>query len=127
MNPIRVRRSVRPLTISKSLIRTKRIRPFSSSPLQLELGDQKDAQLDREKMNTESNEGSKTGTDTSTASQNDAAYNPDITNPQSAKEEAGKGNKHNPLDASGANPELGKPTEEESSGAGTKTGSGSRK
>ena len=75
-------------------------------------------------MNTESNEGSKTGTDTSAASQDDAAFNPNITQPQSAKEEAGKGNEHNPLDASGANPELGKPTEEESSGAGEKVGSG---
>lgn len=89
--------------------------------------EQKDAQLDREKMNTESNEGSKTGTDTSTAAQSDAAYNPNITQPQSEMEEAGKGNKHNPLDVSGANSELGRPTEEEEPGAGKKTGSGSRK
>jgi len=78
-------------------------------------------------MNTESNEGSKTGTDSSSASQDEAAYNPNITKPQAEKEEAGKGNKQNPLEASGANPELGRPTEEESSGAGTKMESGSRK
>ena len=78
-------------------------------------------------MNTESNEGSKSGTDASSASQDEEAYNPNITQPQSAKEEAGKGNKHTPLDASGANPELGRPMEEGDSGAGTKTRSDSRK
>jgi hypothetical protein len=78
-------------------------------------------------MNTDSNEGAKTGTDSSSAHQDEAAYNPNITQPQKAKEKAGEGNKHNPLDASGANPELGRPTEEEASGAGTKTGSDSRK
>jgi len=77
-------------------------------------------------MNTESNEGTKTGTDSSSAAQEDAAYSRQ-SDPQEAKKEAGKGNEHNPLDGSGANPELGTPTEEESSGAGTKTGSGSRK
>ena len=85
--------------------------------------------MDRSKINTESNEGTKTGTDASSAKQDKAAYNPNITDPQKAKDEAGKGNDHNPLDASGANPELGRPTEEVDSGAGTKTGkeAGSRK
>jgi len=73
-------------------------------------------------MNTESNEGTKTGTDSSAGKQDDAAYSRQ-SDPQDAKDEAGKGNEHNPLDASGANPELGKPTDEESSGAGKKTGS----
>ena len=76
-------------------------------------------------MNTESNEGTKTGTDASSAQQDEAAFNPDITDPQDAKDKAGEDNKQNPLEVSGANPELGKPTEK-SSGAGKKTGSGSR-
>jgi hypothetical protein len=78
-------------------------------------------------MNTESDEGTKTGTDASSAHQDKAAYDPNITQPQKAKEKAGEGNEHNPLDASGANPELGKPTDEGASGAGTKMESGSRK
>jgi len=77
-------------------------------------------------MNTESNEGSKTGTNSSSAAQGDAAFSRE-SDPQKSKDKAGEGNEHNPLDASGANPELGKPTDEEASGAGGKTGSGSRK
>jgi hypothetical protein len=126
MNSIKGLRPLRPFNLSQNLLRTNRIRPFSFSSVRSEAQEQKEAQLDREKMNTETNEGSKTGTDASSASQDEAAYNPNITQPQSAKEEAGKGNKHNPLDASGANPELGRPTEEEASGAGKKTGSESR-
>jgi hypothetical protein len=127
MNPTRVVRHLRPLNVSQTLLRTNGGRPITSSSAREDPKEQKDAQLHREKMNTESNEGSKSGTDTSSASQKEAAYNPNITQPQSAREEAGKGNDHNPLDVSGANPELGRPTEEEGPGAGTKMRSGSRK
>jgi hypothetical protein len=127
MYSTRVVRHLRPLNISQTLLRTNGGRPITSSSAREDTKEQKDAQLDREKMNTESNEGSKSGTDASSASQMEAAYNPNITQPQSEKEEAGKGSDHNPLDVSGANPELGRPTEEEASGAGTKTKSGSRK
>ena len=126
MNPVWAVRRIRPLSLSRNLLRTNKGQLISTSSVRASQKEQKDAQLDREKMNTESNEGSKTGTDASSASQEEAAYNPNITQPQSEKEEAGKGNEHNPLDASGANPELGKPTEEEASGAGKKIESGSR-
>jgi hypothetical protein len=127
MRPIRAFGPLRPSNLSPSILGRNRLRPFSSSTSQLDQEEQKEAQLHREKMNTDSNEGTKTGTDSSSAHQDKAAYDPNITQPQKAKEKAGEGNKHNPLDASGANPELGRPTEEEASGAGTKIGSGSRK
>jgi hypothetical protein len=127
MNSTQTARHLRHFNLPQNLVRTNKVRLISSSSVRADLKDQKGAQLDREKMNTETNEGSKTGTDASSASQDEAAYNPSITQPQAAKEEAGKGNKHNPLDASGANPELGRPTEEEEPGAGKKTGYGSRK
>ena len=127
MRPTRAFRPLRPSNLSPSPLRRNGLQPFSSSNSQLGLEEQKDTQLHREKMNTDSNEGTKTGTDSSSAHQDEAAYDPNITQPQKAKEKAGEGNKYNPLEASGANPELGRPTEEGESGAGTKTGSGSRK
>ena len=127
MRPIRAFRPLRHSNLSPNPLRRNGIQPFSSSNSQLEQEEQKDAQLHREKINTDSNEGTKSGTDSSSAHQDKAAYGPNITQPQKAKEKAGEGNKYNPLDASGANPELGRPTEEESSGAGTQTRSGSRK
>jgi hypothetical protein len=127
MNSIQAARHLRHFNLSRNLLTTNKVRLISSSSVQANLKDQKDAQLNRSEMNTETNEASKTGTDASAASQDEAAYNPSITQPDTAKDEAGKGNEHNPLDASGANPELGRPTEEEEPGAGKKTGSGSRK
>ena len=121
MNPLGVFRPIRPFVLSQNLVRMNRIQSFSSSASRLDIGEQKESLLDRDKMDTQSTEGSKTGGDSSAASEHEAAYNPDITQPQSEKDEAGKGNEHNPLDASGSNPELGKPTEEEESGAGKKT------
>jgi len=98
-----------------------RIQAFSSSASRLDdVDESKESLLDRNKMDTQSTQHSKGGDD-SAASQDEAAYNPNVTQPQQEKKEAGKGNDSNPLDASGANPELGKPTEEEESGAGKKT------
>jgi hypothetical protein len=127
MNSTQAARHLRHFNLSQNLLRTNKVRLISSSSVQADLNDQKDAQLDRQKINTETNEGSKSGTDASSTSQDKASYNPSITKPQAAKEEAGKGNEHNPLDASGANPELGRPTEEEEPGAGKKTRYSSRK
>lgn len=127
MKSMQALQPLRPFNRPRHLLGTNRIWRSLSSSSQSDLRGQKEAQLDREKMNTETNEGTKTGTDASSASQKEAAYNPNITQPQEEKEEAGKENEHNPLDASGANPELGKPTAEDASGAGTKTRSGSRK
>ena len=73
---------------------------------------QKDAQLDREKINTDANEYAKSGTDDTTAQNDEAAFGQNNPNPQDAKEKAGEDNQVNPLDASPGNPELGTPTRE---------------
>jgi len=68
-------------------------------------------------MNTDANEYGKSGTDDSVARNEDAAFNPDITSPEKAKEVAGEGNDVNPLDASPANPDISQGTSEEEGGA----------
>ena len=92
--------SARPLSLSAS-------RAVDSNPNQ-----QQDAQLDREKINTDANEYAKSGTDDTTAQNDEAAFGQNNPNPQDAKEKAGEDNKVNPLDASPGNPELGTPTRE---------------
>lgn len=98
------------------------LRPFSTSHTILKSGTdtnpdpQRDAQKDREKISPDANEYSKSGTDTSAAAQDEAAYNDNISDPQEAKKEAGKGNEVNPLDASPANPDISSPTSEEEGG-----------
>jgi hypothetical protein len=47
----------------------------------------------------------------------EAAFDPNITDPQEAKEKAGEGNRVNPLDASPANPKLSTGTAEEEGGS----------
>lgn len=64
-------------------------------------------------MNTEATEYSKSATDDEGARQEDAAFNPDITDPQEQKDKAGEGtggdkDANNPLDVSPANPEVSK-------------------
>ncbi|ETI27995.1 hypothetical protein G647_00444 [Cladophialophora carrionii CBS 160.54] len=78
---------------------------------------QRAAQLDREKIDRDPNEYSKSGTDESSAGNEEAAFDPNITDPQEAKEKAGEGNQVNPLDASPANPEISQGTSEEEGGA----------
>jgi len=85
---------------------------------------QRDAQMDREKMDPEANEYSKSGTDDTSAANEDAAFDPNITDPQEAKEKAGEGNEVNPLDASPANPEISQGTAEEEGGAKKKMSEG---
>jgi hypothetical protein len=75
---------------------------------------QNDAQKDRHKINTDANEYSKSGTDDTAAGNEEAAFDPNITDPQEAKRKAGEGNKVNPLDASPANPEISQGTRESS-------------
>jgi hypothetical protein len=57
-------------------------------------------------MSPEANEYAKSSTDDVTAANEEAAFDPNITDPQEAKEKVGEGNRVNPLDASPANPEL---------------------
>jgi hypothetical protein len=73
---------------------------------------QRSAQDDREKISTDANEYAKSGTDDTVAGNEQAAFDPSITDPQEAKKKAGEGNEVNPLDASPANPKLSRPTRE---------------
>ncbi|MCJ1243574.1 hypothetical protein MMC30_000771 [Trapelia coarctata] len=90
-------------------------RPFSSTTRTLY--PRKDSQ-DKDSINNESTEYSKSGSDDQAARQEDAAYNPNKTDPEDQKETAAKGNEpkegSNPLEVSPANPEVSKqrdPTE----------------
>lgn len=68
-------------------------------------------------MNTDANEYAKSSTDDTMAQNEEAAFDPSITDPQEAKKKAGEGNQVNPLDASPANPELSQHTSEVEGGA----------
>ncbi|WPG98244.1 Hypothetical protein R9X50_00103200 [Acrodontium crateriforme] len=89
----------------------------------------KDTQ-DRESINVESNEYSKSGGDNATAATEDAAFNPQKTSPEeerkTAKRESG-GESKNPLNASPANTNLGKPAggKPRAEGSQAETGEGS--
>ncbi|KAJ9660519.1 hypothetical protein H2198_002455 [Neophaeococcomyces mojaviensis] len=86
---------------------------------------QREAQKDREKIDRQSNEYAKSGTDDASAEQMDAAFDPNKSNdPDETRKEAGKGNEVNPLDASPANPEISSGTSEVSGGADKKGSSG---
>lgn len=89
----------------------------------------KSAMKDREKINTDADEYSQSGTDDATARNEQAAFDPNITDPQEAKKKAGEGNEVNPLEASPANPDLSRGTAEEQGGAKKKMseGGGGRK
>lgn len=116
-------RASRPMQITTQGLLLRRplsYRPTSSllakSQTEHNPNEQRDAQHDRHKIDTGANEYAKSGTDDTAAQNESAAFNPNITDPQEAKKEAGKGNEVNPLDASPANPDLGKPTNEEGPG-----------
>ncbi|CAF9937411.1 MAG: hypothetical protein ALECFALPRED_007242 [Alectoria fallacina] len=81
----------------------------------------KDSQ-DKDSINTEATEYSKSATDDESARQEDAAFDPDITDPQQEKDKAGEGtgdgsDTNNPLDVSPANPEVSKQRGETEGGA----------
>ncbi len=80
-------------------------------------------------MDPEPNEYAKSSTDDTTAENEDAAFNPNITDPEEARQKAGEGNQVNPLDASPANPGISSGTAEEQGGSKKKMseGGGGRK
>jgi len=86
----------------------------------------KDSQ-DRESINTEATENTKSGTDDSAARQEEAAFDPNKTDPESEKGAAGVGNEQsgNPLEVSGANPDVSKERNQTEGGA--EHGTGQRK
>lgn len=67
---------------------TLRARTLSSSPINL--FPRKDSQ-DKDSMNTEATEYSKSGTDDMASKEEEAAFDPDLTSPESQQKKAGKG------------------------------------
>lgn len=81
-------------------------------------GDQKEAQLDRKKMDTQPNEYAKGGTDADTA-KNDKAFNPNSSNdPEDARDDS------HGMEQSPANPGLSSGTSEVDGGADKKMSEG---
>jgi hypothetical protein len=122
MSPRTLLRLPRAIRIS-STSRSHRLlhpRPFATSLAfsnrSSEGGDrnpQRDAQQDRDKINTDANEYAKSGTDDTAAKNEDAAFDPKITSPEGARQKAGEGNEENPLDVSPANQEVSQGTVKE--------------
>lgn len=83
------RQSLRPQPLRASKPVPNRIRPFSQSTVRAY--PRKDSQ-DRDSINTEATEYSKSGTDDGAAAQEEAAFDPKTTDPQEEKKIAGKGN-----------------------------------
>ena len=112
--PLRMalRQTAPPRRLASPLRTARPLSCTTSRRAEINKNPQRDAQKDREKINTDANEYAKSGTDDTAAGNEEAAFNPNITDPQEAKKKAGEGNDVNPLDASPANPELGKPTRE---------------
>lgn len=95
-------------------------RPFSTpSPSRKSTdSDTKSSLLDREAINTESNEYSKTGSDDGAASQEDPAFNPAKTDPEEELGSIGPGKDGlDPLEVSPANPDVSQPMDEKEGGA----------
>ncbi|RDW75061.1 hypothetical protein BP6252_06203 [Coleophoma cylindrospora] len=91
----------------------------------------KDSQ-DRESINTDATEYTKSGTDDTAAHEVEAAFDPKLTSPEGEKKKAGEGNDQNPLEVSPANREVSKQGgkeahggSEESAGSKKRSGSGS--
>lgn len=63
---------------------------------------------DKDSINTEATEYSKSGTDDQAAKQEEAAFDPSKTSPEAQKDKAGEGITGNPLEVSPANPEVSK-------------------
>ena len=116
---LRLPRAIHISSTSRSY-RLLRPRPFATS---LAFGDrsseggernpQRDAQQDRDKINTDANEYAKPGADDTAAKNEEAAFDPDITSPEGARQKAGEGNEENPLGVSPANPEVSQGTAKE--------------
>ena len=73
--------------------------------------------MDREAVNTESNEYSKTGSDDSAASQKDPAFQPGKTDPESQRASSRPGDGRDPLNVSPANKEISQPRDQQEGGA----------
>ncbi|KAL8826178.1 MAG: hypothetical protein Q9170_007502 [Blastenia crenularia] len=78
----------------------------------------KDSQ-DKDSINTEATEYSKSGTDDASARHEDTAFNPDVTDPGDQKDKVGDktGASNNPLEVSPANHDISKPRDDMEGGA----------
>lgn len=78
----------------------------------------KDSQ-DKDSINTEATEYSKSGTDDASARHSDTAFDPDVTGPGEQKDKVGDktGASDNPLEVSPANHDISKPRSETEGGA----------
>jgi len=85
----------------------------------------KDSQ-DKDSINTEATEYSKSGTDDASARQEEASFDPSTTDPQQELDQAGEGNEGNPLDVSPANPQVSKQRGETEGGAQNSGGDGQK-
>lgn len=72
---------------------------------------------DRESINTESTEHSKSGGDSAVAQNEDAAFNPNKTSPEEEEAAASQGNEVNPLGVSGADKDVSKTRDPQEGGA----------
>ncbi|KAL9619747.1 MAG: hypothetical protein Q9160_005678 [Pyrenula sp. 1 TL-2023] len=106
-----IRRS--PIRSSK-FVNSLRLQPYTTSP-QLQIP-RKGAE-DRNSINTDATEYSKSGTDDSAASQSDPAFNPSKTDPEDQLSAAGQGVESNPLDVSPANKDISNPRDQREGGA----------
>jgi len=84
-----------------------------------------DAQ-DKDSINTNRTEYTKSGTDDEMAGNQEAAFDPSITSPESEKNKASEGNDGNPLDVSPANPEVSKQFGREKEGGAENSGGGDK-
>jgi hypothetical protein len=83
---------------------TAAARQFQTSALRRAYKDDQD----RESLKPKAHEYTQSGTDDQAAANEDAAFNPDKTSPEAAKETAGKGGDGNPLESSPANKDFAK-------------------
>ncbi|KAI4200459.1 MAG: hypothetical protein LQ350_003907 [Teloschistes chrysophthalmus] len=112
---------LRPLTLARSpihrpLASSSRHRLLSTSP---SLSYPRKDSQDKDSINTEATEYSKSGTDDASARQDDTAFDPSTTDPHSQKEKVGEktGSSDNPLEVSPANHEISKPRHSQEGGA----------
>lgn len=97
-------RTLRPATLrtpTRSLLLSRRYHPTGALS-----STGKNNLQDRESLNPRRSEGTNTGTDDQVAEKSDAAFNPNKTKPEDAKQSAAQHSNGNPLEASGANQEF---------------------
>jgi len=118
----RVTHQTRPLYPSLTL----QIRPLHQTSLR---GLPRKGSQDKDSIDTEATEYTKSGTDDEAAHQDEAAFDPNKTSPENMKEKAGEGNEEsgNPLEVSPANTDVseGAGAEQPERGGGAEKSAGS--